>query len=73
MDALLRPEIIGPLSGTAMVVAIVFIIYWSKGRHRELQMHQEMRTREMEHQRRMKELEIEMAKLEVEKARLGQK
>ena len=47
-----------------MIVAIVAIVYWHKSRERELQVHQEMRIREMEHQRKMKEfgLEIEKAK-----------
>jgi hypothetical protein len=45
-----------------MVVAIVGIFYWFKGREKELQFHQEMRLREMEHQRKMKELELELEK-----------
>jgi hypothetical protein len=36
-------------------------------RERELQAHQDLRMREMDHERRLKELEIERLKLEVEK------
>ena len=52
-----------PIAGMAMVVAIVGIIFWFKARQKELEFHQEMRLREMEHQRRFKELEVEMEKL----------
>jgi hypothetical protein len=45
-----------------MVVAIVGIVFWNKARARELQVHQDMRIREMEHQRKMKELELELEK-----------
>jgi len=51
-----------------MVIAIVAIVFWSKGRAKELQIHQDMRIREMEHQRKMKEMELE---LEKEKNRKG--
>ncbi len=59
-DSPLMIPIVGTIAGTAMIVAIVFIVYWFKGRERELQAHQELRIREMEHQRRMKELELEI-------------
>jgi hypothetical protein len=45
-----------------MVVAIVGIAFWYKGREKELQAYQDMRTCEMEHQRKMKELELELEK-----------
>jgi hypothetical protein len=48
--------------GTLMVVAIVGIVHWSKARDKELQYHQELRIREMEHQAKMKQLEIELEK-----------
>jgi len=54
--------IFGIVFGTVMIVAIVGIAVWSKTRDRELQVHQEMQIREMEHQRRMKELELEIEK-----------
>jgi hypothetical protein len=59
--ALLIP-IAGVIFGTAMVVAIVGIVHWSKVRDKELQYHQDLRVREMEHQRKMKELEVELEK-----------
>jgi len=64
-----RPEIVSPIAGVGMVIAIVAIISFRKMRDRELQAHQELRMREMEHERRLKELEIEKAKLELEKTR----
>ncbi|MGH9326954.1 MAG: hypothetical protein ACRD2B_09780 [Terriglobia bacterium] len=65
-----NPGFLVPLGAFAMVVAIVAIGSIRKTRERELQAHQELRTREMEHDRRMKELEIEKAKIELEKAKL---
>ncbi len=52
-----------PFAGMLMVVAIVGIVFWYKSRERELQFHQEMRLKEMEHQRHMKELELEVEKV----------
>lgn len=52
-----------PIAGMAMVVTIVGIIFWFKARQKELEFHQEIRIREMEHQRRVKELDLEMEKL----------
>jgi hypothetical protein len=46
----------------AMVVAIIGIIFWYKVRERELAVQQDMRIREMEHQRRLKELDLELEK-----------
>jgi preprotein translocase subunit SecY len=51
-----------PIAGMLMVLGIVGIVFWFKSRERELQVHQEMRTREMDHQRKMKELELEIEK-----------
>ena len=45
-----------------MVVAIVGIVHWSKARDKELQYHQDLRIREMEHQLKMKGLEVELEK-----------
>ena len=61
LDPILIP-IVCSVAGMLMTVAIVGIVFWSKGRARELAAHQEMRMREMEHQRKMKELEIELEK-----------
>jgi hypothetical protein len=44
---------------------IVSIAFWYRARDKELQVHQDMRVREMEHQRKMKELEIELEGLKV--------
>jgi hypothetical protein len=52
-----------PLAGMVMVVGIVGIVFWYKAREKELQYHQEMRVKEMEHQRRLKELELEVEKV----------
>ena len=51
-----------PIAGMVMVLGIIAIIFWYKTREKELQVHQDMRIREMEHQRRMKELELELEK-----------
>jgi len=56
--------ILVPLGGLAMAIIVVAIINFRKMRERELQAHGELRQREMEHERRLKELEIERLKLE---------
>ena len=61
INPLLIP-IVALVSGTAMVVAIVGIVHWYKGRDKELQYHQDLRVREMEHQVKMKQLEIDLEK-----------
>jgi hypothetical protein len=45
-----------------MIIAVVGISAWLKSRERELRAHQELRTKEMEHLQKMKELEIELEK-----------
>jgi hypothetical protein len=54
--------IIGTVAGAVMIVAIVAIVFSFKARMKELQFHQDLRIREMEHQRKMKELEVELEK-----------
>ena len=54
--------IAGVIFGTLMIVAIVGIVHWSKTRDKELQYHQDLRIREMEHQLKMKGLEVELEK-----------
>jgi len=54
--------IVGTIFGTVMIVAIVGIVFWFNAREKELQFHQDLRIREMEHQRKMKELELEIEK-----------
>jgi hypothetical protein len=61
INPLLIP-IVAIVSGTAMVVAIIGIVHWYKGRDKELQYHQDLRIREMEHQVKMKQLEIDLEK-----------
>ena len=58
-----------PLGLFAMIVLIVAISSMKKMREKELEAHQQLRTQEMEHERRMKELDIEKAKIELEKER----
>ena len=65
MGDFFRPEmipIVGTVFGTTMIVLIVGIVFWFKAREWELQVPQEMRIREMEHQRKMKELELDIEK-----------
>jgi hypothetical protein len=54
--------IVAIIFGTAMVVGIVGIVRWFKARDRELQYQRDLRIREMEHQAKMKTLEIELEK-----------
>lgn len=56
-----------PLGLFAMVVLIVAINSMSKMREKELVAHQQLRMQEMEHERKMKELDLEKAKIELEK------
>ena len=43
-------------------VIVVALVVWFKARAKELQFHQDLRIREMEHQQKMKELEVELEK-----------
>jgi len=56
------PEELIPIAGMLMVLGIVAIVFWSKERAKELQFHQDLRIREMEHQLKMKGLEVELEK-----------
>jgi hypothetical protein len=64
MNILLSPFII-PLGAFVMVVCIVFITASHKSRDKELDF--ELRQREMEHARKMKEMELELARLQAGK------
>jgi hypothetical protein len=57
-----HPDELIPFAGMLMVIGIVGIVFWFKGREKELVFHQDLRVREMEHQRKMKELEVELEK-----------
>lgn len=52
-----------PLACFVMVVLIVAVINVAKMRDMELDVHGRLRNEEMQHQRKMKELEIELAKV----------
>jgi len=60
-----------PLGVFLMVVLIVAITSMRKMRERELEAHQLLRNQEMEHERKLKEMELEKARLELEKARVS--
>lgn len=64
--------LVGTIAGCGMIVLIVAITFWNKTRTKELDIHREMRLREMEHERGLKDLEIQKAKIELEKARVSQ-
>ena len=66
---MLHSPLVVPLGAFVMVVIIVAITSMTKMREKELAAHQLLRQQEMEHERKMKEMEIEQAKLELEKAR----
>ena len=48
---MIQPELLIPLVAIAMPLGIVGIVFWYKSRATELQFHQDLRIREMEHQR----------------------
>jgi hypothetical protein len=70
MGILHNPFIV-PLGAFVMVILIVAIIQLARMREKELQAHQELRLHEMEHERKLKEMEIEKARVELEKARVS--
>jgi len=49
-----------PLAAFALVVVIVAIVHLMKIRDVEIDTHQRLRPEEMEHQRKMRELELEL-------------
>ena len=52
-----------PLAVFAMVVLIVGISHTARIRDKEMEVHQKLHLEEMEHQRKMKELELELARI----------
>jgi hypothetical protein len=52
-----------PLAGFAMVVLIVAITCMAKVRDKELEVHHKLQSDQMDHQRRMKELELELERV----------
>ena len=65
----INPGVVVPLGAFLMVIILVGFINFRKMREKELQAHQDLRLREMEHERKLKELDIEKAKLELEKSK----
>ena len=55
-------SVIGHNGLWVMIIAVVAIGGWFKFRENELRIQQEMRNKEMAHQERMKELELELEK-----------
>ncbi len=56
-----------PLAVFAMVVLIVAIVQVARIRDRELEVHQKLHGLEMEHQRQMRELELEFERIKHQK------
>jgi hypothetical protein len=52
-----------PLAGFALVVIIVAIVHLMKIRELELDAHQRLRIEEMQHQRKMHELDLELERV----------
>lgn len=63
MRTIFNPFLI-PVAFFAMVVLIVAITQMVRIRDKEMEIHQKLYQEEMEHQRRMKELELEMARVQ---------
>ena len=64
MEDLIHSPFIVPLGAFAMVAIIVTVVVWSKARMKEMEVDRDLRLQQMEHERRMKELEIEKMKVE---------
>jgi hypothetical protein len=56
----MHSPLIIPLSVFAMVVIIVAIVKLAKIRDREMEVHQRLHMEQLEHQRRMQELQLEL-------------
>jgi hypothetical protein len=61
-------SVIGENGIWVMIIAVVAIGGWFKYRERELQIHQQIRNREMEHLQKMKELEVELERAKARQA-----
>jgi hypothetical protein len=51
-----------PILGILMPVFIVGVVFWHKTRVKELDLHKELRLLEMDHQVKLKQLELEIEK-----------
>ncbi|MDE3181520.1 MAG: hypothetical protein KGM47_17895 [Acidobacteriota bacterium] len=67
-----NPGVLIVFGAFVMIIVVTAIKVTGRTREKELAAHQDLRNREMEHERRLKELEIEKVKLELEKARVTQ-
>ncbi len=60
------PDVMAPVLGVCVmclsIVCVVAIRLWYKARDKELQVQREIRIREMEHQQKMRELDVEREK-----------
>ena len=63
----MESPLIIPLGVFAMVVLIVAITKMAKIRDREIEVHQRLHLEQLEHQRKMKELELELERVKQEK------
>jgi hypothetical protein len=61
-------SVIGHNGIWVMIIAVVAIGGWFKFREHELRIQQEIRTREMAHQEKMKEMELELEKAKAKQA-----
>ena len=68
MEHWLQPTHLVALVTILLPVLIVGIVFWFKAHEKDLPFHQDMRIREMEHQRNMKQLEIELEKTKAQRA-----
>jgi hypothetical protein len=60
-----------PLAGFALAVIIVAIVHLVKIRDLEIEAHQRLRLGEMEHQRKMRELEMQLEQVRQADKRTG--
>jgi ADP-ribosylglycohydrolase len=60
-----------PLAGFALAVIIVAIVHLVKIRDLEIEAHQRLRLEEMEHQRKMRELEMQLEQVRQADKRTG--
>lgn len=50
------------LGPTAIILGVVGFVFWYKARVKELQYHQDLRVQEMEHQKKMMEIQVDLEK-----------
>jgi hypothetical protein len=71
MDIVANPFWI-PIAGMFMICAIVAIRAKEKNNAKEIESRHELRIREIEHEQKMKTMDLELAKLQAEKTKSGQ-